>query len=515
MANNILSSDTELGSGLSWSEFWRAAPAQIWIHARRMLAKFLARVRKPALPGSSTGFIEVDAASVCTQLDVEERAIADAGRDEPRTSGDSPSGTQLEIINHFRSLRRRAARKVAALNKRTRTLRSRIDFPAELESLRDIENRAENKIVRLNAKLLSKLELLTERETRQQEHYEVFREEHSIDRVAENPISTLFLFAFIAALIGVGAVAISRLAGAGVDGVGLISPASAVGISLVVVIIPLMLGAAVFPLVNHLSDLKQIFGLVGGIAAAAVVGSAAMLAARFTSAAAIDPGVSWLAVLDAWRMAPLEMAFDSSGWMVLGIVCLLGLLAFLVGYRSDDPYPGYGSVQRSYYLARRERETLAIRVREQVDKAVDDADMEVAKLLRGLKTRVKRYESMAEEARGAPDALSDHVAVLDDTCNIVLDRYRRANESARPSDVPSYFFESTSLLADEDGTTNLRDDAEHPVAEVRKDMANFDSQVSRTRQRLKDLNWRAAELLETSPLSDDDRSERDSRIAPA
>jgi hypothetical protein len=515
MANNVVSSETEIGTDKSWNDFWRAAPEILWSHTRRLFAKFLARVRKPALPGNSTGFVEVDATSVCTQLDVEERAISDAERDEPRTSEDSPSGTQLEIINHFRSLRRRGARNIAALNKRTRTFRNRIDFPADLESLRSIETRAENKIVRLNANLLSKLELLNEREAQQQQHYEIFREENKLDRVAENPISTLFLLAFIAALVGVGAVAISRLSGTGPDGIALLQPASAIGISFVVVIIPLMLGAAVFPLVNHLSDLKQIFGLAGGIAAAAVIGSAAMLAARFVSAAAIDPSVTWPSIMDAWLQAPFEIAFDGSSWMVLGIVCLLGLLAFLVGYRSDDPYPGYGSVQRAYYRARQERETLANSVREQIDKVVDDADMQVAKLLSGLKARVKRYESMAEEARSAPAAFSGYIDVLEDTCRIVIDRYRRANESARSTDAPSYFYESDSLIGGEDAMTTSHDDAAHPLAEVLKDMADFDTQIGRSRRRLKDLNWRAAELLEISSLSGNDRSEGESRIAPA
>ncbi|MGI9257890.1 MAG: hypothetical protein ACR2QQ_03555, partial [Gammaproteobacteria bacterium] len=157
MANNVVSSDTEIGTDKSWNDFWKAAPEILWSNTRRLSAKLLARARKPALPGNSTSFVEVDATSVCTQLDVEERAIADAEREEPRTSEDAPSGMQLEIIDHFRGLRRRAAQKVASLNKRTRVLRNRIDFPAEHESLRAIETGAENKIVRLNANLLSKL----------------------------------------------------------------------------------------------------------------------------------------------------------------------------------------------------------------------------------------------------------------------------------------------------------------------------------------------------------------------
>ncbi|HEY5624216.1 MAG TPA: hypothetical protein VIV14_10690, partial [Gammaproteobacteria bacterium] len=395
MVQSAASRDAEVVTRQSTSDFMRSIGARVWLRLRRATAGSYARLRQPTHSSGPTALAGADPDNVCAQLHVLERAFADGKHDEPKSYDLSPTGAQLEIIEHFRKLQRQALAKATRRRRKILTLRGNIDFPQLLDELREIETQAENTIDRLHARFLSKLELLGERELQQLQHYEAFREENGLSRVAVYPRSKILLLVAVATLIGAGAVAVSRLSGTSPDGAPIMGPAWAVGISLFVVLIPLILASAIFRYVNHVGDFKQAIGLLAGIAAISAVAALAMFSANFVT---VDSGVTWTAVLEASLRFPPSFDFSPAGWAVFGVTILLGLLAFLIGYRADDVYPDYGEVQRSYYRARSERDALANRIRRQIDAIIDEAGSEVTRLLRTLKARVKHLESLVLDA---------------------------------------------------------------------------------------------------------------------
>ncbi len=67
----------------------------------------------------------------------------------------------------------------------------------------------------------------------------------------------------------------------------------------------------------------------------------------------------------------------------------MGLLAMFLGYRSDHTYPGYGVVQRSYYRARNELESVSLRLRKRINTLVDEAEAAVVGITRAYKAKVR------------------------------------------------------------------------------------------------------------------------------
>ncbi|MDH3533518.1 MAG: hypothetical protein OEO82_11360, partial [Gammaproteobacteria bacterium] len=260
---------------------------------------------------------------------------------------------------------------------------------------------------------------------------------------------------------------------------------------------------SVFRFVNHVEALERMTAWLAGFITMAFIGGLALICGNYFLGLAANVDVTVNSVIPAILADPSAVGMDIAAWRSIGIVGLAGLLAFLVGYASDDPYPGYGAVQRAYYRARYERERQTKQLRRRINTIVDVAEVEVTEAVRVMKARTNQYAKLVDEAKRMQAKLGDFERALEDSCNLLLDRYRSANESARTTAIPLSFSEHVCFRFEDDSTPVLaRRDAERQQ-EIERDLADFEAKAADIRQELRDLNRRAVDALEIGAAHDD------------
>jgi len=300
----------------------------------------------------------------------------------------------------------------------------------------------------------------------------------------------------MAALIGAGALAIGNLSASGVGGEALIPASWAVSISLVDVLVPFVLAAVVVRSANHVRPRRRLAGWLGGGIAIVFVGTLSCLLASYISAATSNAGVSVSAAFGSILASPNAIGTAVVTWAGFGIALLVGSIAYLLGYKSDDPYPGYGAVQRAFYRARNEYDFLIRRLRKRINAVVDEASAEVTSLPKRPKAQIRQYSRLVDESLGVPASLSSYNVVLEHACNILLDRYRATNRDSRQTEAPSSFSEHVDFTPEQEPISPSFGNEESRLEELHPGIAELDGEVDRARQKLKELNGLAIRALE-------------------
>jgi hypothetical protein len=240
--------------------------------------------------------------------------------------------------------------------------------------------------------------------------------------------------------------------------------------------------------INHVSDFKKFRGWIGVIATVAATLAIAYYADFHIAAVLADPGASNRAVFEAMLAAPLDVISGIASWTIFGVFALMGLLAMFLGYRSDDTYPGYGAVQRSYYRARNELENVSLRLRKRINALADKAEAEVVGITRDYKARVRNYTRMMRKSQQFPSVLNDYDVDLEEACNNVLDRYRAANTAVRDSEAPMSFTEHVCFNTEVQMPSGRRSGSSNDVEGLQTSVIELENEAKLALQNVRGLN---------------------------
>jgi len=440
----------------------------------------------------------LDTNRISTQLAVVKRAQEEGHRNLPPTGEEVPSGTQREIIAFFTNLRRRARQQVAENAEKSSALLEQIQIPDSLAKLRDIPAECENKIRRQFADVEAHLSKALELEQKQKQHYDAFRKQNGLDRVATYPRAVYPYYLLVPVLVAAIAFALANLNE--VQTVANVGPSVGwiLAVAALVVVVPFVLGDRSLRDVNHVGDARRFFGRIGVTVAIVIILGAAFYTDFHIAYVLANPNEANRDVLNAILAAPADVVSTVANWKGFGLVVLTGLFAMLLAYRSDDPYPDYGGVQRSFYKARDAREDAFSRLRKHTNNLIDQAGADVASLSRGVTSKVRMYQKMVDKSKQYPSALNDYDIELEDACNVVLDTYRMSNAVARQSDPPLSFAEHICF--------NPMGDMELPggaqggshVAELQTAISELENAVDLAQKELRTLNVRMLDSISES-----------------
>lgn len=432
--------------------------------------------------------VPLDIERISARLSVLKRAEEDARRNLPPSGEEVPGGMQREIINYFVDLRRRARKRVAADAGKTRQALEGIDVADALARIRDLPADCENRILRRIADSESRLKHTAERELNQKKHYDSFRTRNGLDRVADYPGAAFSSYLVVPLLFVLAAVGLAQTVEAYPAGNAGVSTAWIAAVSAAVIIVPFLLGEFLLRSINHINILRKVLGWIGAIAALAATLVMALYADFHIAAVAADPDTSTRMVLDALRAEPLGAISAVASWKIVGLVALAGLLAMLLAYRSDDPYPGYGQAQRAYYAARGARELAAARLRNRINGLIDASAAEIAAINKDFRTKVRTYASLLEKSERNPFLAGEYDAELEDACNRVLERYRAANAAARQSATPISFGEHVCFSQERASDAALNSSDRSHLAELQAAVVELEKESDLARQKLRTLN---------------------------
>jgi len=143
----------------------------------------------------------------------------------------------------------------------------------------------------------------------------------------------------------------------------------------------------------------------------------------------------------AWqRFALNPVGFDDVfSWILVVLALIFAIFAAYKGYGLDDPYPGYGVLDRELEARRARYETAKAEYCRLGDQVFDRTLQEQAHLFADVKSNIDYYQQLLSQSDDQRRAFVHDVAEIQDACNIVLKRYRQTNVRVRVSPAPFYF----------------------------------------------------------------------------
>jgi len=498
MDQNIASSTVNAKRSRKSSSHWTAIPARLWSATKPVFRKFCSRIQSLRNPLSSDISAILNIEQISARLDVTNRAQFDGRNELPHSSEEVVTGTQKEIVFYFNDLQRKAQKQVSACAERIRDFADGINLADTVANLNDIPFRCENELIRHSSEFQADLNSVRELEQQHQRQYEEFRETNQLNRVAKYPSSPALPYVIVAIVIIAGAIVFDEILTI-LESAALVSTFWTFLTLMFVALLPFALARSIFRYINHVGALQQLAGLLGGAIAVAFIGLIAFFVAHYISAITIFPEASVRSVVDSILQAPTSVNADMAVWAGFGITILVGLAAIMAGYNADDPYPGFGVRQRTFYRTRDQRERSVKQMRKRINQVIDKAESEASKMHHRVKTRIQQFSNMVDKSMRVSAAYGDYNLALEDVCNIVLDRYRATNVEARQSEIPLSFSEHISFRPDDDQSSSKIADGESRREQLRDGTPALDAAVAQVRQKLRDLNSRATSSLEGTP----------------
>jgi hypothetical protein len=406
-------------------------------------------------------------------LNVDQKA-ADAGlHDNPKTVSTSLDATESEICAHFiglaRQRRERCELNLARLQLDRKATAAKIDVEQTRDSFARLLTAIEPSLEKLKSEHSAVLYQAKENEARALKHLRWFQQKHGLHhRAAAYPESQFYHFAIVAALALVEWISLATFYAEGSDfgllgGVLIAMTLSVVNISLAV------LSGSLLRYVNHHSSRRKVLALTGvaflytcfilvTLAAAhyrVATNDIAQLQSSVSAQSAPNRLASGVPTdLDQWRAARLAwqrfarnpVGFeDVFSWILIVLAAIFGVFASYKGYRVDDPYPGYGELDRELKRRRAMYEAAKAEYCRVVDQVFERTLQEQAHLLSEVKSNIEYYQQLISRSHDERRTFAHDVAEIQDACNIVLKRYRQTNLRVRVSPAPTYFNDSITF----------------------------------------------------------------------
>lgn len=156
----------------------------------------------------------------------------------------------------------------------------------------------------------------------------------------------------------------------------------------------------------------------------------------------LESGLSWAEATEgavpALLARPLYLASIES-WLLVGIGLLISVLSFRKGWHTDDPYPGYGRLERSLAKA---RSVYELELHNALEDLKDRRDQAIEEL-QDASEQVRNGITEAIDALFGQSTLGAHLKTYLEQCDVktahLLAVYRDANRAARKDPSPKSF----------------------------------------------------------------------------
>jgi hypothetical protein len=450
------------------------------------------------------------------RLRVDQKA-ADAGLDDnPRTASTSLDANESEICAYFTGLARQRREacdaSLARLQLDRKATAARIDIQQTKDSFARLLTAIEPGLEKLKSEHSTALYQAKENEGRALKHLRWFQQKHGLHhRTAAYPESQFYHFAIVAALALVEWVSLSTFYAEGSDfgllgGVLIAMALSVVNISLAI------LSGNLLRYVNHQSSRRQWLALTAVAFLGACFALVTLAAAHYRvatndiaqsqpavsapGAGTVPPRVSidvdqWRAARLAWqRFARNPLGFeDVFSWILVVLTVIFGIFAAYKGYRVDDPYPGYGELDRELKRRREIYEAAKAEYCRLGDQVFDRILQEQAHLLSEVKSNVEYYQQLISSTEDQRRAFAREAAEIQDACNVVLKGYRQTNLRVRVSPAPTYFNDSITfddhLIKPPTGITESEEWLSRSYVSAMKDFSDIARENNATVQNLR------------------------------
>lgn len=439
-----------------------------------MLNKIVEMFRSDEFISSSAVFPEIDKERIAKNLKLEDEGKSRGESEQPEAESENLDHIELQAISNVEELRRRGLENYET-NRRVYAERLNLAVSARMQ----VETEANDAKSRFTEEVTKWKSMMVTPRERVQETYrwrDRFRELNKLERPAKQASSFLSILGLALVMILLesagNAYLFAQKNTLGILG-GLIA---AFLVSLGNVALSTLLGMATRYLNcrGFRNLIKKFSGLMFALGWVVFASGYNLAVAHFRDA---------VERIGVWREAgtvaietllndPIGLhTMESYVLLILG--ALISVIAFLKGYNSFDPYPGYSSVAKDVIDA---REEYVEYLEDSIDMLAEHRDSAV-EALRAANDEVHRNINDSVDAlygqRALQSNLNPFIEQCDIAANYLLAVYRDANKAARSEPVPVHFQKSFAFEKFEvsPADNSRREEAEAQVKEV-SDMVN-------------------------------------------
>jgi hypothetical protein len=409
-----------------------------------MVARLFRKLREAARGADgrakAQGYLQpIDTEELTRELDLVAKARERGSQELPPSGAVTPDAieqqvTELlegewawhgsELINNLRAY----AGRLVAVSVQTELANLRLKAQNTLTKLRNANHRAEAELGPLRETFVAYREELKD-----------FQAKNHLKRAARNPAGRWTTAGLLVFLIAFESLLNGFFFAKGAD-LGLIGGiGTAMGISIVNVVLSFAVGLLPMRLIHHRNYAMKLFGLTVSISALVALVALHGFAAHYRDATAIvGEDQAFGRALETLRFIPVGLV-DLNSFYLFGLGLVLSATAIWKGYAFDDPYPRYGATSRRASDAREiysdEHALLFEDLEEIKEKTVSELDD-------GIR-RIPRFPQEAIQIRAQRSAhvqsFKAYESNVEAAGNRLLAIYRDGNRTSRRTPPPRHF----------------------------------------------------------------------------
>ncbi len=143
---------------------------------------------------------------------------------------------------------------------------------------------------------------------------------------------------------------------------------------------------------------------------------------------------------ESWGIFLFDFKFgDLNSFLLFMTGIGLSLFAFQKGYTSDDPFPGYSTLDRALKAAAKTEAQLRALVWQKIKDILHTQQLSLSRLSSGPGNLISAIAGKIANVQHVRKTLMDRVNSIQQDYHLVLDTYRQSNLAIRGIDPPSYF----------------------------------------------------------------------------
>ena len=282
------------------------------------------------------------------------------------------------------------------------------------------------------------------------DRYKEFRKNNSLNRRANYPVSTRL---YTATVFGIFILEcfINGWFLSDVTTRGLMGGVSiAIFISVFNVGFGYFYGKNIFPYKNHINNTKKLWGRISIFIASIWFILVNFFCAHYRDEVKINNDIGLTEIFEKIFTNPLEIN-DIYSFILLLIGIAFGIAAVTYGYKSDDPYPGYGDSQRSVENMMRKYRKDHWKYYEECTTYKDHLIRQIRILYQEMRIKYKSIKTMLDMFTTLNERYTIQVNKINSECKQAIMHFRGENERSRSDRAPKYFektftFENLSEL---------------------------------------------------------------------
>ena len=406
---------------------------------------------------------------VIKDLKIDEFAKMDGEKNLPRTNRKTLDATEEKIKGFYQRLTQDSKGDASGY---ANNLKQNIDdskiMPTEAK-IDNFKNDTSNWFNEKKKEAKNFKYFIDERITEAVNRYKEFRKKNSLNRRAAYPDSIrLYIATALAAFVGesiINGVFLKEVATKGLVG-GL---QIAVLISFFNVWVGYAYGKYILPHKNHIHNVNKYWARFSMLLYVIYCLIVNLFCAHYREAARLS--------VDENTEIKLTNVFQSTFTNPLGIddilsfaLLLLGIVftiaGIVSGYNSDDPYPGYGKVQRNSDDTMKKYASEHWKYYEDCTKEKNSKIKEIRLLFQDIRTKHRSVKAMLDIFSTLKERYNIHISKINSECTQVIMHYRAVNARHRSDHEPKYFEKPFTL----EDTVNLNievDDQEKMVSKMK------------------------------------------------